>query len=264
MTTIKNYEDAKANRASRFTARGKSGRVTALVAGIAALTVATVGFVSTAGAAGTTAKLEKPSVSEGASSSPYLAGYQATPTGGLASASVTFTVPTVSCTATDKADRAIEWTGVYTNTLETQAFVDGFCESSGPIYSYVLATEAGSFVQPGAAAGDVVVASLFQSGTSTWAQIHDLTNGQYWFDDNSVNQGDTAVDIGTLTEAPEAPVPNFTKLKFTNATVNGDYLGFDSPTQFNTLNGGDLVIKAGALTTNATGSSFSDTFKHAS
>ena len=84
----------------------------------------------------------------------------------------------------------------------------------------------------------------FQSGTSTGAEIHDLTNGQYWFDDNSINQGDTIVDIGTLTEAPEVPIPTFTKLKFTNATVNGDYLGFDSPTQYNTLNGGDLLIKA--------------------
>ena len=105
---------------------------------------------------------------------------------------------------------------------------------------------------------------MFQSGTSTRAEIHDLTNGQYWFDDNSINQGDTIVDIGTLTEAPEVPIPTFTKLKFTNATVNGDYLDFDSPTQYNTLNGGDLLIKAGVLTTSATGSSFSDKFKAAS
>ena len=209
---------------SKIYAAWHGGRVATLAAGMAALSVATLGFASAAG--GTTPSLVKPL---GASASTYLAGYQATPTGGLASASVTFTVPTVSCTATDKADSAMEWTGVYTNTLETEAFVDGFCESSGPIYSYVLATEAGSFVQPGAAAGDVVVASLFQSGTSTRAEIHDLTNGQYWFDDNSINQGDTIVDIGTLTEAPEVPIPTFTKLKFTNATVNGDYLDLDSP-----------------------------------
>jgi hypothetical protein len=51
--------------------------------------------------------------------------------------------------------------------------------------------------------------------------MHDLTNGQYWFDDNSINQGDTIVDIGTLTEAPEVPVPTFTKFKFTNAPSVG-------------------------------------------
>ncbi len=265
MTTTKQYEDAKADRASPFTVRGKSGRVAALIAGMAALTVATLGFASTAGAAGTTPKLDKPSVIEGASSSTFLAGYQASPNGGLASASVTFTVPTISCTATDKDDGAAEATGVYTDTFDAAAEVEAFCGSSGPNYEYVLATDSGGFFPPGVAAGDVVVASLFESGTSTWAEIHDLTNGEYWFDNNSVNEGDTVVDIGTDSFAANGvPVPTFPKIKFTNATVNGDYLGFDSPTQFNTLNGGDLLIKAGALTTNATGSSFSDTFKHAS
>ncbi len=120
-------------------------------------------------------------------------------------------------------------------------------------------------MQRARAPGDVVVASLFQSATSTWAEIHDLTNGEYWVASNSVNQGDTVVDIGTLTEDAccGSPVPTFSKIKYTNATVNGDYLGFDSPTEFNTLNGGDLLIKAGAVTTSGTGSSFSDTFKHA-
>jgi hypothetical protein len=28
----------------------------------------------------------------------------------------------------------------------------------------------------------------------------------------------------------------------TNATVNGDYLGFESPTQYNSINGGDVLI----------------------
>ncbi len=290
MTTAKNYGDAKANPASPFATKVKStdttrdkrllmitrrnmgpvrrhgGRATPLLAVMVALAVATLGFASAVAAAGAVPRLEKPSALADASSSSYLAGYQATPSGGLASASVTFTVPAISCSAKDIADSAIEWTGVYTDTLDTQAFVAGYCASSGPIYSYVFATLAGSYVQSGAAPGDVVVVSLFQSGTSTWAEIHDLTNGQHWFADNNVNQGDTVVDIGTDTEVAccGRPVPTFSKVKFTNATVNGDYLDFDGPTQFNTLNGGDLVIKAGALTTSATGSSFADTFTHAS
>ncbi len=287
MTTTKKYEDAKADRASPVTTRGTNtgttqggrlhmitlsnmhsawrhgGRVTALLAGMAALAVSTLGFASAAGAAGTTPSLVKPSGIEAASSSVYLAGYQATPTGGLASASVTFTVPTVSCTPTDIADGAFVQTGVYTDTSRTYALIEAVCTQSSPKYYYLLGTRSGGVQQP-AAAGDVVVASLFQSGTSTWAEIHDLTNGQYWLDDNSVNQGDTVVDIGTYSEDfVDFPVPTFSKIKFTNATVNGDYLAFDSPTEYNTLNGGDLLIKAGALTTSATGSSFSDTFKHA-
>ncbi len=58
-------------------------------------------------------------------------------------------------------------------------------------------------------------------------------------------------------------VPTFTKDAFTNATVNGDYLGFDGPTKVNTLNGGDLVLKTGQLTTTCAGSSFAVKFKAA-
>ncbi len=201
---------------------------------------------------------------EGVSSSDHLAGYQATPNGGLASASVTFTVPTISCTATDEADGAEVDSGVYSN-FDVLALVAAYCTSSGAKYVYALQTRSGYFNPAGAAPGHVVVASLFQSDTSTWAEIHDLTNGDYWYDDNSANQGDTVVEIGTNTYAYEGiPVPTFKKIQFTNATLNGDYLGFDSPTQYNTLNGGDLLIKAGALTTSGTGSSFSDKFEAAS
>jgi hypothetical protein len=199
-----------------------------------------------------------------AGASTYLAGYRATPTGGLASASVTFTVPKISCTTADGKHSAAEWNGVYTDTLLSYALVAGFCSGTAPQYDWVFATLAGTFDQPGAAAGDVVVASLFQSGGTTYAELHDLTQNVNWFADNSVNQGDTVVDIGTLSEAPSRWVPTFTTANFKNATVNGDYLGFESPTEFNALNGGDLLIKSGKLHTTGTGSVFSETFKHAS
>lgn len=246
---------------------GRVARLLAAFAAMAALGVATLGFASAAGAAGTAPRLEKPParIHLGANSSPYLAGYQVTPGGGLASASATFTVPAVSCTPADIANGADEWNGVYTDTLYAYAFVLAYCTSSGPAYAYEVSTLAGYFIEPGAAAGDVVVTSLFQSGGATWAEIHDLTNGMYWYASNTVNQGDTVVDIGTYNEVQYGrSVPTFTKVKFTNTTVNGDYLGFDSPTQFNALNGGSLLIQTGKLTTSGTGSSFSVTFKHAS
>ncbi len=110
----------------------------------------------------------------------------------------------------------------------------------------------------------MVVASLFQSSSSTYAEIHDLTANVFWFANNNFNQGDTTVDFGTFNESPSRPVPTFSTVKFTNATVNGDYLGFESPTEFNALNGGDLLIKTGHLATSGTGSTFSAAFKHAS
>ena len=167
--TTKNYGDAKADGASPFITRGKytgttqdrrlstitrrigdtawrqRGRVTTFVAGIAALAVATLGFASAAGAAGNAPRLEKPAVIEGASSSTYLAGYQAIPNGGLASASVTFIVPALSCTAKD--DGANEWTGVYTDSLQTWALVDDYCTSNGPGYNYEFKTLAGRLQQ---------------------------------------------------------------------------------------------------------------------
>jgi hypothetical protein len=247
---------------------GRVARLSAVFAATAALAVGTLGFASVAGAAGTAPKSQKPParIRFGANSSPYLAGYQVTPTGGLASASATFTVPAVSCTAADIANGAEEWTGVYTDTFNTYAFVYAYCTESGPAYGYQLATESGDNVETGAAPGDVVVTSLFQSGGATWAEIHDLTNGMYWYDDNTVNQGDTVVDIGTdnLVGAGLS-IPTFKKIKFTNTTVNGDYLGFDSPTQFNAVNGDNrVVIQTGNLTTSTTGSSFTVTFKQAS
>jgi hypothetical protein len=244
---------------------GPVTRLSACFAGLAAIAVGTLGFTSVASAAAPPV-LKPPAGAQtlAAGSSTYLAGYQATPTGGLASASVTFTVPKISCTTADKTKSAVEWNGVYTDSLDAYAFVAGYCTSSGAAYDWVFQTLAGSFDKPGAAAGDVVVASLFQSGSSTWAEIHDLTANVFWFADNPVNQGDTVVDIGTFNESPSRPVPTFTTANFTNATVNGDYLGFESPTEFNALNGGDLLIKSGKLHTTATGSAFTEAFKKAS
>ena len=57
---------------------------------------------------------------------------------------------------------------------------------------------------------------------------------------------------------------NFGKISFANATVNGDYLGFDAPTRFNALNGGDTLVKTSALKTTATGSTFTAQYKKGS
>ncbi len=248
---------------------GPVTRLTACFTGLAALGAATLGFASAAGAAGTAVAMAQTPAGVhplGASSSANIAGYQTTPTGGLASASATFTVPKISCTTTDTNKGAEEWNGVFTSSLSTYALVASQCRSSGPVYDWQFQTGAGNFNEPGAAPGDVVVASLFQSGSSTFAEIHDLTQNVTWVADNPVNQGDTIVNIGTYNEdqALSVPVPTFTKANFTNATVNGDYLGFESPTEINALNGGDLLIKSGKLHTTATGSVFSETFKHAS
>jgi hypothetical protein len=250
---------------ARATARW-GRKLSAAAAGLAALSVGTLGFASGAGAAGGT-PLARPLTIQGAGTSNGVAGYYFGPTGGLASASVTFTVPKITCTTSDKNKDAIQYDGVYTLSFSVYALVGTSCSSTGASYQYYFATDAGAITEPGAAPGDVVVASLFESASSTYAEIHDLTANVYWFANNSVNQGDTAVALGALSGTYSGvPVPTYTTVKFSNATVNGDYLGFDSPAAYNTVNPSDgvLIAKPSKLKTTATGSSFSVAFKHAS
>jgi hypothetical protein len=229
-------------------------RVPAVAAAVAAVALGVVGFAPAAGATGGTSN--------------GVAGYSVEPSGGLASASVTFTVPTISCTRSDDTTGAYQEDGVYTLDLSIYALVQTLCSSTGPTDQYVFATSAGAFTEPGAAAGDIVVASLFQSGSATWAEIHDLTNGDYWVANNPANQAETTAWIGTLNPYYLGlHIPTYTKIHFSNATVNGDDIGFASvgATSYETVDSANVVIaKPSALTTTGTGTTFSVKFKHAS
>ena len=236
------------------------GRMTALVVAMAALSVATLDFATAASAAGNAPRLVNPM---GASPSREIAGYEATPTGGLASASVTFTVPKITCSVEDKGYVTQVYSGVFTDPLGAYAFVASYCKWGHAVYDWFYGTEfAGQFQEHGALPGDVVVASLFQSANSVVVKLHDLTQNLRRSARDNINflhQGVAA--IGTFANGNR--VPTFTKVQFTNATVNGNYLGLYSPTRYNTLFGNDLLIKSSALATSGTGSSFSDTFKNA-
>jgi hypothetical protein len=235
---------------------------------LAAVAMGTLGFASGAGAAPSPVVGGSGVISNAAGASTQLAGYQVAPSGGLASANVTFTVPTITCTSADKTDIADMFDGVFTADVDVDALVESYCTSTGTHTDFFVSTPGGSLTEPGPAPGDTVVASMFQSGTGTGANVHDVTSGAYWFEDDSANVGDTTIDIGSLNQfqLTNSPVPTFTKVHFSNATVNGDYLGFTGvgAAQFNDLNGGDLLIKSGALSTTGAGTTFADTFKHAS
>ncbi len=187
-----------------------------------------------------------------------LAGYADTPAGGLASASVTFKIPVVNCTDTPNATVS---EGVITSTLRTWALAQESCSSGTPASSFTVGTPAGSSSGlAGASPGDKIVASMFQSGTSTSADIRDLTSGSHWFETDPTNVGDTGIGIGTYLTGP---VASFATIKMSNAQVNGQYLGFESPSQYNDVSTHTLVASS-ALTTNARGTSFTLTFKHSS
>ena len=233
------------------------------LAGVAALTVGGIALAPSAGAAGLAPALTP--AGGGASSSTFLGGFQAVPTAGLASASATFTIPRITCTPAQDVHGAALFSGVFTDSLDAYAFVTAQCSTGGPQYGFNFSTPAGGFVEAGAKAGDVVVTSLFESPTGAQAEIHDMTQSVYWVSGTPGAIKDTMIDIGTYNEASIGlPLANFGKVTYTNTTVNGDYLGFDAPTKFNSFNGADTLVKTGALKTTPTGSTFTATFKKSS
>jgi hypothetical protein len=191
------------------------------------------------------------------------AAYTAEPSAGVASASVSFTIPTVTCPA--NGDQGFMYPGVRTNS--SIAVMDIYCPGSGAaaVYDYDLVTPSGQDLQP-ASAGDTVIATIFETTTITQAEIHDLTNGQFWLDSYTGDAGDSIVGIGDFTDTSEGvEVPTFAPVTMSNVQVNGDYLGFESPTQYNDYNpnNGHVVITTGAVKTASSGSSFKLTFKKA-
>ncbi len=184
------------------------------------------------------------------------AGYVDTPSGGLASASASFKIPRVNCTVTPDATVS---EGVITSSLGTWALAQASCSSGTPDYTFTVGTPAGSASDlAGASPGDTVVTSMFQSGTSTSADIRDLTSSSHFFETDPTNVGDAGIGIGVYLTGP---VASFATTTIRNAQVNGQYLGFQSPSREKDVST-DKLVTSSALTTTAGGTSFALTFKH--
>ena len=132
----------------------------------------------------------------GVSAGTYLAGFQATPVGGVASASATFTIPKVTCTSKDKSDGAQFDLGVYTDDFEVWSYINVSCGLRGASYADFLGTPSGQNAQT-TKAGDTVVSSLSESATATLAEIHDLTSGQNLVDEDANPVASSVIDIGS-------------------------------------------------------------------
>jgi hypothetical protein len=158
-------------------------------------------------------------------------GYTAEPTAGVASASVSFTIPSVRCPA--NLGTAFMNIGLATNSSDALIYV--YCPPGGgaaPQYDYDLFTPSGQEFQP-ASAGDTVVATNFETSNVTQAEIHDMTNGQFWLDNYTGDARDSVAQIGTFTDTAAYEVPSFAPVTMSNVQLNGDYLGFESPSQYN-------------------------------
>ncbi len=193
----------------------------------------------------------------------HLAGYSVTPVHGLASASATFTVAAAACTKKDTADGAEYWAGVYTDTVSTAALVQTVCTTTGVTDNVEVVTQAQTSVITGAVVtGDTVVTSMLQSGSTTEAEVHDLTTGHSWYSSTPLDIGDTSIDIGTANDvdASGIPIPTFATLTLFHTTVNGDALGLEHPQKYNSVDGTAVLIKSGEVHTGQSGTRFSVRF----
>jgi hypothetical protein len=196
-------------------------------------------------------------VPAGASALPsdYGAGYFAEPSTGFASASATFTVPSVSCTsapssesiglqvqANDEGTVAIDWSD--------DAVVDVQCNDGTPSYSFDVDSGSNNFVEPGVSAGDVVVASIDQTTTVGVATVHDLTSHYTWVaEDTPFTESGVFWSIwtGAYYYGNSGSWAQFTSIPFSKCQINGDYLTYSSPAQYNYRPSGSVLVRTSAL-----------------
>jgi len=190
--------------------------------------------------------------------SDFGAGYLSEPAG-FASASATFTVPTVSCTSSQTGEEAIGvmLQGSDDATVYQQDDANALLECNAGTASYQLHVDAGSasFTEPGVSPGDTVVASIFQTSTVVEARVDDRTSGYTWDAAGSPLSG-TGWTWGVWTGAYYwgGGFVAFTSSTFTKCQINGDYLTYSSPIQYNYKIGRQTAIRTGAL--NNTGDGF--------
>jgi len=201
-----------------------------------------------------------PSRAASATHSETDAGYGALQTEGLASASATITVPRGSC---GSSTAALQF-GVFAG--HGFSSIDLSCATGSPVYTYDLDTPAEPIVEP-AAFGDTVVTMLFETSQVIQAEVHDLTNGQYWVDSTDEAGTDTGAIFGLASNDP-APIPSFAKTTFKSLQMNGDNIGFygddqqgEALTQLNLVPDRHTLVSTSGLSAN--GTSFVATFKQA-
>jgi len=195
----------------------------------------------------------------------FLAGWYAFTSGGLASASTTFRVPTATCPASGTTDLGFGVFGIQAGASDlsysSQANVQLDC--AGGVATYYISaftTGDGNDYVP-TNPGDLVVTSLYENGTNTTATVHDLTT-HVTVTSTGASDLDDQVNTGSYNYFYSAPstISGFGKVKFTEAQVNGDYLKYSNPQQLNMAGVHPVQIATGALT--AAGDGFTQTFRH--
>jgi hypothetical protein len=175
------------------------------------------------------------------SGTPYGAGYFAYPgesNQGVSEASATFVMPSISCASSANDEWLLPGIWVYNSSGDLSEHVDvNFnCDGGSLVEESVVGVDGSYGSSISVSPGDTVEASLSESGTATTGTIKDVTTGG--IDQEvvaSATTSDNTVFIGDAgpSQFSVSAVPTFSKLKFTQAFVNGEYLGDWSPAQYN-------------------------------
>jgi hypothetical protein len=198
-----------------------------------------------------------------ASTSDYGAFYMAVPSTaiGFGSVSATFRVPTVTCTAGKSRGEVFGVQAIIQGQLAGMSLVAALCNSGTPQYEFQVTANATTFIEPGANPGDLVVASSFQTANVIQSTIHDITSGATWVADGSpINNAGQAleIDVGVTNYTGSYPSwAPFTAITFSQVQVDGDYIGYQSPVQYNYKNGS---VKAHTSALSDNGDSFKLTY----
>jgi hypothetical protein len=220
----------------------------------AASAAAVVGFTAISFGFGSTAMAGTPSEPDS-----FGAYYIVTPANGVVSASTTFTVPTLNCSSGAIAGQAYGIEADFSNSWSSgtvaRSKVNALCNGTVPQYQFDVFAGSTEFVKNGVSAGDVVVASYYQTSAVVQATVHDITSGYTWVADGAPT-GSTYVVIGA-TVFYNSTIETYTHFApastsaFTQAEVNGDYIGYQSPMEWRyRASGISVTASAGTLRSN--------------
>jgi hypothetical protein len=197
----------------------------------------------------------------------HWSGYDAMK-GDFTSVSASWTQPAVSCA---QGGDVVFWVGLGGGTASSDSlqqngtFVQ--CEGSTPVYSAWWETwPCNAITQYGGTvkAGDKITASTVNEGSNKYKlTVTDATEG--WSVDpvKAGCNGGTTATAEVVTETPEigsglADLPDFKKVTYTSATINGDPLPDAKPTKVIIARSGVTMDTTSAITG---GTSFSNTWK---
>jgi hypothetical protein len=168
---------------------------------------------------------------------------------GFQSVAANWVEPHVTCNSTN--DLFAPWVGIdgYGSRTVEQTGVATDCSSGHPVYAgwYEMYPKAPVYYNNAVAAGDHITARVTRSGSSYTLVLTDHTKG---WTKKTVKSLGTARNVSAevIMESPTGAYPNFGRVNFTGARVDGGTLASVSPTALDASNSGGFEDHTSAIT----------------